>query len=1252
MLSLLERSLKSWNRERGVALMAVVALAIGIGSATAIFTVVDAVLLRPLPYSDSERWVSLLGGDTHDPKHFSGLSWVECEAYQRMRSFQEFGWFPVGGDFNVTTPGVNLNTPGLTRHINGLEVSPSLIASTGAAPAAGRFFSSSDGTGVAVVSFRLLKQLGPAVVGTTIRLNGEPYTVIGATPAWFRLPVVTVESRNSDNDVWIPLKAPKDEGQRRNYSPYQAYAKLKEGVSLEQARAEAVQVAAEIRSTIRPNEPNYTAGLQGLQETVAESIRGVLLLLFGAAGLLLLITCADVAALLVSRSVGRARETAIRIALGASRPQLALQYLMESMWVALPAALGGILVSVLLVRSVVRMAAEYIPRSSEVRTNWTVVAFAVALAVLCATLSALAPLWQAFRTAPNEVLTNGVRASAGVRSRKLSQILVLAEIALAFTLICSGGILLWEFHSLTDTSPGFNPNGLLTFQITRPNPQAFPDRLIGALQAFPGITGVAMSNQVPLEGCCFTTSLSPKDRASGTEVHDVVSLMLVSPDYFRTMEIPLQGGRLINEHDTNENLIPIVIDLALADRFWRNHHALGALANLSGSNAQVVGIVGTVKNEGLGKTPMPEVYLNSKLAPQQQMSFIVRSSLPAGSLVAVIRRAVAGIDPAQPIYSIESMQEIIAGSMIFERIEWTVVSLFALAALLMACLGVYGLTSYSVRQRTTEMGTRMALGATGNQLLQLITGSGLRLALYGISAGLVVVAAVTRLATVYFNVQHLNALPYLVSIAIMISVSVLASLVPAWRASLLSPMVAIRNDSETVWTSARRALDMARQRIVPLKEPAAFDGSLLSEFIESSRNADTFAQALQSSLVHLAAKLRARSAHLLEKTGEGEFHVVASEPQAGIMELSIPDNGFLLNRLRFYGSPMSFSSADLETSLRWADSQKPSQVDELRLLETVGLRLAVPLRTNQDLIGLLIFGEREDSDGYSTSDKNLVAACAEQFALTIENARLNKRVLEQEKIRGDIALATEVQRRLLPDASPQTPVTSFGAYTLAARSVGGDYYDFFQMRDHTIGIALADVAGKGVAAALIMAVVQASLRIIASEENISLPELAGKLNRFLHRSTGFSSYATFFYAQLDEQKHQLRYVNAGHNPPYLFRENEIEELATGGMIVGMFPAASYEDAVVDLHTGDLLLAFTDGVTEALNPAGEEFGEERLKDLVRGVAHLPISEITRSISERLREWIDDAVQHDDITFIVMKVNEPGATTPSATATSVL
>jgi sigma-B regulation protein RsbU (phosphoserine phosphatase) len=270
----------------------------------------------------------------------------------------------------------------------------------------------------------------------------------------------------------------------------------------------------------------------------------------------------------------------------------------------------------------------------------------------------------------------------------------------------------------------------------------------------------------------------------------------------------------------------------------------------------------------------------------------------------------------------------------------------------------------------------------------------------------------------------------------------------------------------------------------------------------------------------------------------------------------------------------------------------------------------------------------------------------------VENAHLTDRIVEQEKLRRDMRLAAEVQKRLLPDVPPPTALVSLSGRSLPARSVGGDYYDFLDLGGGRIGIALADVAGKGISAALIMSVVQASLRILASEEGVSLTNLAARMNHFLHRSTGpagSSAYATFFYAQIDGEARRLRYVNAGHNPPYLLRyapgsaDQVMEELPAGGTVIGLFPQSSYQEASLELGPGDVLMAFTDGVLEAQNPKEEEFGEERLRALLRRVGHLPVDEIALQIADELKNWIGDAEQYDDLTFILLKVNSELPTT---------
>jgi phosphoserine phosphatase RsbU/P len=401
-------------------------------------------------------------------------------------------------------------------------------------------------------------------------------------------------------------------------------------------------------------------------------------------------------------------------------------------------------------------------------------------------------------------------------------------------------------------------------------------------------------------------------------------------------------------------------------------------------------------------------------------------------------------------------------------------------------------------------------------------------------------------------------------------------------------------------------------------------------------------------LASVCAELTVESAALLARRDGSEVNyrcLVA----AGALEAAAPTvaaDGFLITRLRSYPRPLPFAPNELDALAEWATAHRPERLAEIRALGAAGVCLAVPLRTRSEILGVLLLGDSSERAGFSADEKQVLHACADQFALMIENARLTDRVVEQETLRRDIALASDVQRRLLPDAPPRDEWADFAAISVPARRIGGDYYDFVELRDKEIGIALADVSGKGVAAALIMSVVQASLRIIASEGDVSPPRLVARMNQFVHRSTPSSKYATFFYAQLDPQRRQLRYVNAGHNAPYLLRASrlsktdstspEIEQLSVGGTVVGMFPDMDYEEATVELCAGDVLLAFTDGVPEAHNPENEEFGEERLQQLLRETAHLPADKISARISAEMKDWIRDAEQYDDLTFIVMKV----------------
>ncbi|MGH9630994.1 MAG: FtsX-like permease family protein, partial [Bryobacteraceae bacterium] len=699
----------------------------------------------------------------------------------------------------------------------------------------------------------------------------------------------------------------------------------------QQAEADVKRVAAGIAKQDPASHPAYTASLLSLRDTVITGIRPTLLLLFAAAGLLLLITCANVAGLLLARSVVRAHETAIRVAIGAGQRQLALQYFMEGLLVSLAGAAAGVLLSIALVRVIVNMAAEFIPRADQIAIDWTVLLFALGAACLASALSSLAPLWQAMRTLPNEALTDEVRSSAGARSRRLSRSLVIAEIALAFTLLAVSAVLIHHLGNLTRVWPGFDPNHLLTFQLTlgdtisSKGEKRVPHqiRLTQALESIPGVNGVAFVNQLPLAGCCFSTTIYPEGQPVNPNSSQGISFLPVSPGYFETMRIPLRSGRLLTYHDTNDKILFAVINQTAARHYWPDRNPIGAyghLASPTGSRFQVVGVVGDVRNNGLDEPTIAEIYLLSTAAAVNPMHFVVRSPRPAEALLPDIRRAIENLDPAQPIHNVATMQEIVRKSVTLERAGSFMMTFFALAALLMATLGVYGVVSYSVRQRTVEIGTRMAMGAGSRDLLFLVVRSGLRMAAYGVAIGGLAVVAASWFLVRTFEIRDLGWLPFVSSTAIVAGVAIAASFVPAWRATLVSPMVAIRNEPGSVWQSARlgirRAVKGLSQAIRSDGEaPGPAGGNLLGEFAEASRRAGSFAEALQIALASLCGRLGAESAMLLENISGKEYRCTAAAPAPASSEASLPAQGFLLTRLKFYPFPLPLTGGDFDT---WA----------------------------------------------------------------------------------------------------------------------------------------------------------------------------------------------------------------------------------------------------------------------------------------------------------------------------------------------
>jgi putative ABC transport system permease protein len=1258
MLSSLLHGWRSWKSARGVGWLAVAALAIGIGSTTAIYSVVQAVLLNPLPYANPDRYFLMLGYWRPRPGAWTINSYPDALDYAaQAQSFDAFGC--------DSTSNFNLTFNHEPVRVRGTQVTGTLMRSTGISPVMGRWFDDADeNSGAArgvVLSASLWKRFGsdPNILGKPLVINGEPYVVSGVMPGWFHYPIYAPESY-----LWLPLNPDEHERKSRNSHYLRCVAKLKPGVTQEQATQEVNRILGGLqREYPGEAEPDFNR-LTPLVPFAVQGIRPSLILLLGSAIALLLITCANVASVLLARSVARARETAVRVALGATGWQLGLQYFSEGVLVSLAGAAAGTLLSLALVRTVLSIAADEIPRADQIAFNWKVLLFALSVAVGCGIFFSFWPLWQARRTAPNEVLTEGARASGGRGSRNLLKVFVVAEVALAFGLLAVGGLISEQLRGLRRIHAGFEPTHLSVVNMTARETRykndaariAHETQLRDGLRHVPGVESAGFIDLMPLVDWGWNTLIEVEGRPNKDLAHsESVETREVSPDYFQTMKIPLLEGRFFNESDKQAAVMPMLINETLARLYWPHGDPVGAFVHLFGwedARFQVVGVVGDVHNADLASPPLPEFYLSYRELPPENMAWAVRSPLDMATLTRELRAAVQRVDPEQPISDVRSMEEILERSVSRQRLQSLVVTFFAVSALLLAILGVYGVVAYAVRQRITEMGTRMAVGAAPRDVLRLVLGDGLKMAWMGVGIGLVVMLALARLlGTSDLRLRITSAWPFVIASVLIAGCTIVASWWPAWRATNLSPMVAIRSDIHTTRQRGGLTYRVLTERISEIvtqgPEPAEERVDLLAAISEASRHAESFSQVLALALERVRERMNAAAVYLfVSPTADQPFRMkwtaADSAPEQNFL---LPANGLVVGRLRNYSSALPLSREELRSVRRWAEEHAPVHVTEIQVLEALEIRVAVPLLSESGITGLLLLGPAIGRTEYVTAERRALRAAAAQLALMIENGRLTERIVEQERLRRELMLAAEVQRRLLPERSPETRSIRLAGICMPARGVGGDYYDFLDLGNRQVGIALADVAGKGIAAALLMSVIQASLRSLAESDGASLAELTSKLNRLLHRSTAANSYATFFYAQVDDGEKRLRYVNAGHNPPFLLRngrhseaasEDHIEELAQGGMIIGMFAQSHYQEAEVQLESGDVLIIYSDGVTEAHSPGDEEFGDDRLKSVLRRSAHLPIDEMADCILRELKAWMADAAQYDDLTFVLMKV----------------
>jgi len=789
----------------GFTLVAVITLALGIGANTAIFSVVNAVLLRPLPYPHAERMVYVLEGSLSDPKFETSFS---PEIFTDMRSRNQ----SLDSYSALSYVSFTLTGDRQPEALDGLLASADFGRVVGMAPALGRSFTAEeDAPGkdhVALIGDGLWRRrfgANPQIVGRNVQLNGEPYTIIGVMPPNFNFPSPSIE-------VWAPLDLSKYD---RRHGFLQGVARLKPNVTVEQARADLRNIAEQIKKEISGFDRDFTMKVETLREIRIGNLGRPLMILLGAVALVLLIACVNVANLMLGRATARWKEVALRSALGASRWGLVRLLLVES---ALLAAVGGALGLLLAsygVDALVAINPAAIPASKKIAIDGSVIAFTFLISLLAVALFGLAPAWQATKTDLSRALRENSRSATGARRLKLMRgAMVVAEISLSLVLLVSAGLLLESLWKLLNVNPGFRAENVVTCRIDLPRAKYPEERrqaefyrsVLGQARAIPGVEAAGLVTHLPFSGSRGTSSFSIDDRpgSRGSNGQNA-DRRQVAPGYFAAMVIPLLAGRDFTDIDDMEHPGVAIINEAAANRFWPNENPLGKRITIGmgpevklygkAVSREIIGVVGNVKHEQLKDDFQPEIYVPAWHLPAPNMYLIVRGKAPVETLINSIRRAVQSIDPEQPIRRAQLLERAIAKTVAPQRLVAVLLSLFAGLALTLAMVGIYGVMSYSVAQRTQEIGVRMALGAQSRDVLKLILRQGMTLALVGVGAGLLVSAALTRLMKgLLYGVGPNDPLTFVGIAALLTTVTLLAALIPAQRATKVDPMVALRCD--------------------------------------------------------------------------------------------------------------------------------------------------------------------------------------------------------------------------------------------------------------------------------------------------------------------------------------------------------------------------------------------------------------------------------------------------------------------------
>ena len=791
----------------GFSAVAVIVLALGIGANSAIFSVVNAVLLRPLPYPQPDRLVQVW--HTPPQSSFPGMTRFSVSPANYLdwvsqgRSFEQMAIYGFAA--------LNLTGKGEPESIIASRVSSNFFSVLRTQPMAGRVFSSeedSSGHGKVVVISHSFWQshfaADPNAIGQTISLNSEPYTVVGIMPAKFAFP--TSSDPKFQTQMWTPLAwTDKDRAVRGNHN-YLVIGRLKLDANLEQAKTEMNTISSRLEQQFPADDKGWGATVIPMREQMVGEVRSALMILLGAVGFVLLIACANVANLVLVKTLARQKEIAIRTALGASSARVLRQILAETLMLSLCGGVLGLVIAHFGVRLIVAFLAQRLPFAANISLDVPVLGFTLLVSLLTGVIAGVVPAFRATKTNLNDSLKAGVgRTDADSGGNRTRSVLVVSEMALSLVLLIGAGLMIRSLSHLRNVDPGMDTHNVTTADLqlsmvkyAKPVQQfAFYDQLLQRLRALPGVESASAIDIMPMAGGGSTQPIAVEGRPMVPMAEQPeVAVRVAEPDFMRTMRIPLLQGRMLTTADTEDRPQVILISDAMAKRIWPGENPIGKRLTMTffpEKVREVVGVVGNVKQDGLDVTdPTATLYLPMAQAARPFMTVAMRAAQPA-NLASAIANAVHEIDREQPVNDVVTMDMVLADSISHQRFNMLLLGAFAGLALLLAAIGLYSVLAYSVRRRVREIGVRMALGAQRMDVIRMILGQGVRLAFIGVVIGVAAAFILTRLmASQLFQVSATDPLTFIGVAVMLVLVAIAACYIPARRAAKVDPMVALR----------------------------------------------------------------------------------------------------------------------------------------------------------------------------------------------------------------------------------------------------------------------------------------------------------------------------------------------------------------------------------------------------------------------------------------------------------------------------